>query len=126
MARLISTTPYGLFDGLGVLLWIFGFGLEWIADRSLRQAKESGVKLLTTGVWSWCRHPNYLGDALVWWGFALMSINSPIGLCAPLSACLMTFLLSQVSGVPLLEAKMRERGVDRLCNAYPSVDPKSL
>ena len=66
--------------------------------------------MLTTGVWSWSRHPNYLGDSLVWWGIALMSFGgSWWSFLSIFSAFIMTFLLMKVSGVPLLEHKMKHR-----------------
>lgn len=59
-------------------------------------------KLLQTGFWKITRHPNYFGDAMVWWGFAFFSIAA--GSYLPvLSALLMTWLLIKVSGVSMLE-----------------------
>ena len=107
--RLAHPTNYTCWDGIGGSLWFIGFWLEWEADRSLRRAKSEGVKLATTGVWSWSRHPNYLGNALLWWGIALMGLSVSGGLLGLFSAYLMTFLLTKVSGVPLLEAKMKKR-----------------
>ena len=62
-------------------------------------------KLLTTGLWRYSRHPNYFGEALLWWGLAAISCRwealvSPIGL---------TLLLRYVTGVPMLERKYRKR-----------------
>lgn len=59
-------------------------------------------KLLQTGFWKITRHPNYFGDAMVWWGFAFFSIAA--GSYLPvLSALLMTWLLIKVLGVSMLE-----------------------
>jgi steroid 5-alpha reductase family enzyme len=59
-------------------------------------------KLLQTGFWKITRHPNYFGDAAVWWGFAFFSIAA--GSYLPvLCAVLMTWLLIKVSGISMLE-----------------------
>jgi steroid 5-alpha reductase family enzyme len=119
--RSLHESSYTLFDGIGGLIWLFGLGLEWTADRQLKQAKKDQVSLLTTGVWAWSRHPNYLGDALVWWGIAIMSLStSTFSILSILSASIMTFLLMKVSGVPLLEKKMKHReGWDEYAQKTP-------
>ena len=57
------------------------------------------------GLWAYTRHPNYFGEATMWWGIYIISlpINSFKGWWTVISPCLITFLLLKVSGVPLLE-----------------------
>ena len=108
--RTLHSSSYTFFDGLGCLIWGFGLWLEWTADRQLKKAKKRKIPLLTTGVWSWSRHPNYVGDALVWWGIAVMSLGWSLwSIVSLLSASIMSFLLIKISGVPLLEEKMKHR-----------------
>jgi steroid 5-alpha reductase family enzyme len=61
------------------------------------------------GLWSWTRHPNYFGDAVVWWGFFTIACATPLGVASVLSPMLMTFLLLRVSGVALLERTIGKR-----------------
>jgi len=61
------------------------------------------------GLWRYTRHPNYLGDALLWWGLFLVCAAAADMLFTVFSPLLMTFLLLRVSGVPLLEASLKER-----------------
>jgi steroid 5-alpha reductase family enzyme len=61
------------------------------------------------GLWRYTRHPNYFGDACVWWGLFLVSIGSAAGLATVFSPLLMTVLLAAGSGKPLTESRMRER-----------------
>jgi steroid 5-alpha reductase family enzyme len=49
------------------------------------------------------RHPNYFGEALLWWGFWLCSLAVPSGWLTFPAPALMTFLLLRVSGVKLLD-----------------------
>ncbi|WP_297086052.1 DUF1295 domain-containing protein [uncultured Draconibacterium sp.] len=93
------------FDYLGIAFWLLGFVFESGGDLQLamfkRKPKNKG-KLLTTGFWRYTRHPNYFGDAAVWWGFAFFSLAAdaywPI-----VGAVIMTWLLLKISGVALLE-----------------------
>lgn len=93
---------------LGILVWLTGFTFEAGGDWQLARFKANPANkgnLLTTGFWKFTRHPNYFGDAAVWWGFALMSIAS--GCYLPVfSSVLMTWLIVKVSGVSMLERNM--------------------
>jgi steroid 5-alpha reductase family enzyme len=97
---------------VGALVFFAGFFLEWVADRQLAAFvadPDNKGELLTTGVWAWSRHPNYFGEATVWWGLGLVAVGAS-GLWYVLAApAALTFLLLKVSGVPLLEASMADR-----------------
>ena len=109
MIIMSENQPYHWVHFIGLMMWCLGFYLEWEADRSLVKAKKQGIQLMTQGVWSWSRHPNYLGDACVWWGIALMAYGSSYFMIALCSAALMNFFLRKVSGVPLLEKRMASK-----------------
>jgi len=96
-----------LIDGLGVLLFAAGFAFEVVGDRQLARFKSQPSnrgKVLERGLWRYTRHPNYFGDATLWWGFYLIAAATPGGWLTLLSPSLMTLLLTRVSGVTLLEA----------------------
>lgn len=103
-----------IFIGIGGLIWIIGYYFEVVGDAQLKafkQKPESKGKLMTTGLWSLTRHPNYFGEALMWWGIWMISLASLswipiIGIISPI---LITYLLRFVSGVPLLENKYKDR-----------------
>ena len=59
--------------------------------------------MLDRGLWRYTRHPNYFGDATLWWGLYAIAATTPSGWLTVLSPALMTFLLMRVSGVTLLE-----------------------
>lgn len=91
----------------GAVLSGFGLLLEAIADAQLqrfRRAKTGGV--LDTGLWRYSRHPNYFGEAVVWWGFGVYALGEAWGALALLGPALMTFLLVRVSGVAMLDAHL--------------------
>ena len=61
------------------------------------------------GLWGWSRHPNYFGEALMWWGYFAIGFGASHQWWLILSPVLITFLLLQVSGVTLMEETMDER-----------------
>jgi steroid 5-alpha reductase family enzyme len=103
--------PLGFLDYLGILLWITGFIFEAGGDFQLakfRSVQGNKGKVLNTGLWRYTRHPNYFGDAAVWWGYGLICISS--GSYLPvLGSLLMTGLIIKISGVALLEKTLVEQ-----------------
>ncbi len=93
-------------DGLGVVLFAVGFGFEVAGDYQLERFKaepSNRGRVLDRGLWRYTRHPNYFGDATMWWGLYAIAGAAPGGWLTVLSPALMTFLLMRVSGVTLLE-----------------------
>ena len=92
-------------DYTGAALWLVGFIFEAVGDWQLVRFKKDPAnkgKLLTSGLWSVTRHPNYFGDAAQWWGFWLLAFANGAWWTF-FSPLLMTFLLIKVSGVAMLE-----------------------
>lgn len=55
----------------GVVLFVFGFAIEAIADAQKRTFKADASnkgKFITSGLWSVSRHPNYAGEIMLWFG----------------------------------------------------------
>jgi steroid 5-alpha reductase family enzyme len=106
-----SAAPLGWLDAVGLLLWAAGMFFEVVGDWQLarfRRDRTSENAVLDTGLWRYTRHPNYFGEALLWWGIYLMALSAGAWWTL-LSPLLMTFLLLRVSGVALLEKDMHER-----------------
>jgi steroid 5-alpha reductase family enzyme len=103
-----ATSPAALtaLDGLGVVIFVVGFGFEVVGDAQLERFKAEPSNrghVLDRGLWRYTRHPNYFGDATLWWGIYAIAAATPRGWLTVLSPALMTFLLVRVSGVTLLE-----------------------
>jgi len=108
-ARPAQLTP---FDLIGVALWGVGIFFEAVGDAQLRRFKadpENRGKVLDTGLWAYTRHPNYFGDAMVWWGMFTVAAAVPGGWWTVFSPALMTFFLLRVSGVTMLERDIADR-----------------
>ena len=105
-----SDNVFSFFDLAGISIWIVGFIFEAGGDYQLSRFKSNPLnkgKVLDTGFWHYTRHPNYFGDAAVWWGFALLSLASG-GYFPILGSILMTALIIKVSGVALLEKSLKQ------------------
>lgn len=109
---MLKTNSNGLnfFDYLGLTIWCVGFFFESVGDYQLAMFKrnpENKGKLLTKGLWRFTRHPNYFGDAAVWWGFGFLAIASEAYFFS-IGALLMTYLIIKISGVTMLERSLSE------------------
>ena len=98
-------------DYAGIALWLLGFGFETIGDWQLARFKADPAnrgRVLDTGLWRYTRHPNYFGEATLWWGYYLIAAAAG-GWWTVFAPLLMTLLLLKVSGVSLLEQDIHER-----------------
>lgn len=96
-------------DGLATLLWVVGLLFEAVGDWQLARFKADPAQrgmVMNRGLWAYTRHPNYFGDAVVWWAFYLIALATPGGFWTAISPALMTVMLMRVSGVALLERKL--------------------
>ena len=114
LAAFAHPSPLSWLDVLALLLAGGGVVIEAVADAQLARflrgpRREDAV--MDRGLWAWSRHPNYFGEACVWWGFGLAALSAGGGAAAwcLASPLLMTGLLLKVSGVALLEHDIAER-----------------
>ncbi|MFR9730321.1 DUF1295 domain-containing protein [Saccharopolyspora sp. MS10] len=104
--------PWSPLAWAGIAVWIVGFVFETVGDAQLSRFRADPAnegEVLDTGLWRYTRHPNYFGDACVWWGLYLLACASWVGVATVLSPVLMTWLLARGSGKPMLERSLRER-----------------
>ena len=93
---------------LGLLIFIFGFAIEVIADNqksAFRSIPENKDSFINEGLWARSRHPNYFGEITLWAGITVMSISTFEGMnyLAIFSPIFSYLLLVYVSGVRMLE-----------------------
>ncbi len=107
-----ETPAVGWLVWLGVAVWAVGLFFETIGDAQLQRFRDdpdSKGQVLDTGLWRYTRHPNYFGDACVWWGISLVAFSAWPGILTILSPVVMTWFLAKGTGKPLLEKGMAER-----------------
>jgi len=114
LAGMAGMRPFGGLDAAGASLAAFGIFFEAIADAQMARFKSrpaQSARVMDSGLWRYSRHPNYFGEACVWWGLWLMALSGAgwAGAWSVISPALMTLLLLRVSGVSLLEQDIGER-----------------
>ncbi|MDQ3475927.1 MAG: DUF1295 domain-containing protein [Actinomycetota bacterium] len=108
----LGNAGLGVLVWIGVAIWVVGMFFETVGDLQLtrfRKDPDSKGKVLDTGLWRYTRHPNYFGDACVWWGISLIAFSAWPGILTLLSPVFMTFLLAKGTGKPTLEKDMDKR-----------------
>jgi steroid 5-alpha reductase family enzyme len=97
---------------MGIMLWAVGLMFEAVGDYQLARFKKdpaNATKVMDQGLWSLTRHPNYFGDALLWWGIGIVGAETGSGVFGFIGPVVMTFFLLKISGVPMLERSLSRR-----------------
>jgi steroid 5-alpha reductase family enzyme len=97
-------------DYIGLAIWLIGYFFEVTGDTQLalfKRRPENKGKVLDSGVWKYTRHPNYFGEATMWWGIWLIAAAAH-GYWAVYGPIVITLLLLRVSGVTMLEKSLKE------------------
>ncbi|MFT6827482.1 MAG: steroid 5-alpha reductase family enzyme [Roseivirga sp.] len=110
---LIIVSQFGsnIINGYSITLtifWLIGFIWQALADYQLAQFKKHRTdkdQVLQTGLWKYSRHPNYFGEILMWWSIGLIAVPLEWGWIGLISPLLISYLLLNVSGVPMLEKR---------------------
>eukprot|EP01129_Flabellula_baltica_P005558 TRINITY_DN2024_c0_g2_i1.p1 TRINITY_DN2024_c0_g2~~TRINITY_DN2024_c0_g2_i1.p1 ORF type:complete len:274 (+),score=33.48 TRINITY_DN2024_c0_g2_i1:49-822(+) len=118
-------------DFVGVGLFGLGWLTEIIADyqkNSFKSKPGNGDKFISTGLWAYSRHPNYFGEIVLWWGVWILCISgldsTLLALIGILSPCFVTYLITRVSGIPILERNADKKyGADPKYQSYKKATP---
>ncbi len=132
-----STRALGLQDLVAVLIFLGGSAGEGLSDAQLRAFARTPAnrgQVCRNGLWGWSRHPNYFFEWLVWLALPVFAINldgsHPWGWVALTAPAVMYWLLTRVSGIPLLEEHMVAkygdpyRDYQRTTNAFYPMPPR--
>ena len=99
---------------MGIIFWLIGFFFQAVGDAQLFRFKKDPAnkgRVMRYGVWRYTRHPNYFGEATMWWGIFLISCVSAHGVLdvvlRMIGPATITFMLLRVSGVTMLENKYK-------------------
>ena len=114
---------------LGLVVWVVGMVFETVGDWQLASFKndpDNQGKVMDQGLWRYTRHPNYFGDACVWWGIWIVAASSWAGVLTIVGPIAMTLFLTRVTGVPINEKGMRESkpGYDEYVRRTSSFIPR--
>ena len=107
-----ATPSIGVVAWIGVAVYAIGLFFEAVGDAQLTRFKADTAntgKVMDRGLWKYTRHPNYFGDACVWWGIAIVAAETGSGAWGLIGAAVMSFFLRRVSGVTMLERSLKKR-----------------
>ena len=75
-AFVYDTEKIGVLGILGFLLSLFAATLQLISDIQMHKYRRTRVTpFIRTGLWHNSRHPNYLGEILMWWGVGILAVS---------------------------------------------------
>lgn len=112
LGQVDATPSIGAIAYIGVAVFVIGLFFEVVGDAQLARFKADPAsvgRVMDKGLWKYTRHPNYFGDACVWWGLALIAAETGGGAWGLIGAAVMTYFLRRVSGVTLLERSLKKR-----------------
>lgn len=121
--------PFGLLDIIAILVTAGAILLETLADEQLRHfnRQKSGTgAIITRGVWQYCRHPNYLGEVLFWWGLYLFALAASPGYWWMIIGPVMITALFTFISVPLMDRRnlARRPGYEEIRSRIPALVPR--
>jgi steroid 5-alpha reductase family enzyme len=77
VATTAGVRPFDWLDVIAALVMAAATLIEATADAQLHRfvrKNRDPKRFLATGLWALSRHPNYFGEALVWWGIWLFAV----------------------------------------------------
>ena len=127
-ALAIGTSPFGVLDWFAIVVTAGAIILETTADEQLRKfvkANPRPGKIMSTGLWSYSRHPNYLGEIMLWWGLFLFAISADLSywwvVVGPVAMTLLFIFIS----IPMMDKRNLERkpGYEEHMKRVPALFP---
>lgn len=108
---LIIAKPDFVIDSIApLMLSIFGIALEAIADTQMHiYKKDRKTVFIEIGVWKHSRHPNYLGEILMWWGVALFCVAHLPSLWRLIVGAFVNTLLFFFVSIPLADGRQSKK-----------------
>lgn len=101
--------PIGPLAAAGAAIALIGIAFETVGDWQLarfRRDPDNRGRVMDRGLWRYTRHPNYFGDACVWWGLYLIAAETAAGRWAIAGPLFLTYTLLKWSGAALLERRL--------------------
>jgi steroid 5-alpha reductase family enzyme len=98
-------------DWVGIAVWLAGVAFQAIGDHQMKAFKADPANrggIMDRGLWAHTRHPNYFGEALMWWGYFFFALVHPWGWLAAIGPAYVTWFMGWGSATPGNERHMRK------------------
>ena len=106
---IMGQSEFSLLSLFGLAISLSGAVLQMTADIQLhafRESTDDKSKIIRTGVWKHSRHPNYLGEILMWWGVYMAMLPSHTQLWYLLIGAFANTMLFLFISIPLSEKRL--------------------
>ncbi len=106
---------------------LLGATLELVADEQMRRfrtVKQAG-EIMQSGLWSRCRHPNYLGELVFWWGVWIAALAIDRSWCWTVAGPLAMIAMFLGASIPMLDKRSiaSRPGYEALTKSLPALLP---
>lgn len=101
--------PPGLWVWLAAGAWGIGFLFEAVGDWQMHRFRSDPGRrgqVMDQGLWAWCRHPNYFGEAMTWLAWGLLALQAPWGWLGLPSVALVFWFMNRGSALSMTERYM--------------------
>lgn len=112
----VFSSEINYFSLIGVFIILVGIILELIADHEMHKflKGENKGKTIDVGLWKYSRHPNYLGEILIWIGVYFTLFPSLLNYWYMFIGAILIILLFNFISIPLAENRQLKRRSDYL------------
>lgn len=103
--------PFGALDGVAMIVTGGAVLIELVADEQLRRfaARKQPGDIMSEGMWSWSRHPNYFGELGFWWGLFLFGLSADASYWWTIIGPVAMTLMFHFASIPMLDRRSLER-----------------
>lgn len=106
--KFLEDPKFNIITIIGIAISLFGISCEFFADLQMHRFKKQGLSTtINTGLWKYSRHPNYLGEILMWWGIFIIALSGKVSIFYIIGPILNTLLFIVIS-IPLIEKRLLE------------------
>jgi len=93
-----------------ICLSIASATMQGIADIQMHKyQKNRTTKFIRVGLWKYSRHPNYLGEILMWWGVALAVVLAEPGAWYLMAGAVANTVLFLAVSIPMADGKQSKK-----------------
>ena len=101
---------FGPLNVLGFAVSVCAVALQGTSDIQMHRYRlHRETPFIRTGLWKWSRHPNYLGEILMWWGVGISAFSSMPDRPYLLAGALINTLMFLVASIPLADGRQSEK-----------------
>ena len=107
----LSFESYSYLDFIGSGVVLLGVFFELVADLQMKKfirIRESREQVINIGMWKYSRHPNYLGEILIWFGVAFILIIHNYQMAYWIVGAVVNLLMFLFISIPMEEKHMLE------------------